>query len=275
MLRIIILIIMIFCFTGCNQPQTENDNNKAAQTGFVGEREPVTRAEVAKMLALSRYTMEEINNLERTITFKDTDIQKWYDKYINAAYNAQFIAGTDEENFSPEENLSLKQAQVLVKKINRSGSFELKFSEVDRDKPISYKIWLEAFTKASGSSVTECDIFVYATGKQCKELGDKYILCNGGLRGVDGIDFSPYADKIVRVTMKDNEVLGISRIVDATPVLKNAEITETDGSNITVKLNGALREFDVDNSENLYKTGDKIDITFDADGKYQISQGSA
>ncbi len=274
MLRIIVLIIMIICFSGCNQKNAEL-NNKEAEIGFIGEKEPVTRAETAKMLALGRYSLNEINNLERTITFKDTDIGKWYDKYINAAYNAELIAGTDEENFSPEENLTLKQAQILIKKINSSGNFELKFSEADKDRPISYKIWLEAFNKATGNSVTECDIFVYATGKQCKELGDKYILCNGGLRGVEGIDFSPYEDKIVRVTMKENEILGISRIIDTAPILKNAEIIAADDSNITIKLNGAVREFNADNSENLYSAGEKIDITFDKEGKYQISPGSA
>lgn len=272
MLRIIVLTMMLFCFVGCSQPDNYNDNT--VQTGFVGEKEPVTRAEAVKMLALSRYSMEEINNLERTITFKDTDIEKWYDKYINAAYNAKLIAGTDDESFSPEDNLSLRQARLLINEINRSGNFELKFNEADRNRPISYKIWLEAFTRAVGDSVTECDIFVYATGKQCSELGDKYILCNGGLRGSEGIDFSPYADKIVRVSMRDNEILGISRIIDPAPLLKNAEIIDADSKNITIRLNGAVRTFEIDNGNDLYKKGDKIDITFDSEGKYQISQGS-
>ena len=32
------------------------------------------------MIALSKYSPEEIDLLERKIVFKDTDMNKWYDK---------------------------------------------------------------------------------------------------------------------------------------------------------------------------------------------------
>lgn len=269
MLRIIFLIITLLLFTGCNT--TENNTASEPVTEYIGERIPVTRAEVAKMLALCYYNSDEINSLERIILFDDTDINKWYDKYINAAYTAKIISGTDEKNFSPEENLTLEQAQILVKKLNQSGTFELKFAEADKDKPISYKIWLEAFTKAAGDKVTKCDIFVYGTKVQSSELGDNYILCNGGLRGCDGIDFTTYTDKIVNVVMRDTEVIGVTKITNNTPELKAVEIISAESNSITIKLNGGVRSFNIDNSENRFKQGDKVNIKFNDNSSYEIS----
>lgn len=269
MQRIITAVLLILTLTSCGQVRTTQ--NSDIIDGFVGEKEPVTRAEVAKMLALSKYSSDQLDNLERTIVFEDSSIDNWYDKYINGAYTAGLIAGTDEKHFSPDDTLSLSQAQILIKKINQSGNFELKFSESDKDRPISYKIWLEAFSKAAGNSVSQYDIFVYATGSQCSELGEKYILCNGGLRSADGIDFSPYVDKIVRVVMKDNEILGISKVVNSAPVLKNVEIASVDGDDITVKIKGAQRIFSIKDSEHTYKEGDRLDITFSENGEYRIS----
>lgn len=268
MLRII-LFLLIIMLTGCGQAP---GNEKSAEplTGYVGEREPVTRAEAAKMLALSQYTLEEINDLERIIAFKDTDITKWYDKYINAAYTAGLIAGADSSSFAPEESLTLRQAQVLVKKLNTRGSFELKYNQADRDKPISYKIWLEAFTRAAEGKVTSCNIFVCATGRDCKELSDKYIICNGGLRGSEGVELYTYRDKIINVVMKDTEILGVTRVVNSAPTLERSEITQCGGSYVTIKLRGAERRLNIDNSDNKFKKGDFVNINFNEDGGYTV-----
>lgn len=267
--RIILMLIMFLIFCGCAENSETNKN--VAGTGYVGEKLPITRAETAKMLALSRFNMQDIDNMERTIKFEDTDVTDWYDKYINAACNSGLLSGTSETEFSPEQNLTLAQAQVLVKKLNTRGNFELKYNEADKDKPISYKVWTEAFSKTASDKVTLCDIFVYATGKECAELGDDYILCNGGLRGSEGIDLSPYQDKIINVIMKDSEILGVVKVTNSTPVLEKAEIIECSAHSITIKLNNAERKFNIDNSENMFKIGDKVNISFNNDGKYDIA----
>lgn len=266
--KIIFLILMIL-LTGCGQANS-NNTTTTDLTGFIGEKEPVTRAEAAKALALSQYSPEQINNLERIIQFNDTDVIQWYDKYINAAYTAKLISGTTDETFSPDDYLTLVQAQQLIKKINSRGNFELKYNEADKDKPISYKIWLEAFSRAVDDKITNCNIFIYATGNDCKELGDYYILCNGGLRHTDGIDCTPYKDKTLNVIMKGTEIIGLVKVVDENPKLENISITDSDKNSITVQLNGATRKFNIDNSNNTFNTGDNVNITFDKSGQYQI-----
>ncbi|MGN1318778.1 MAG: S-layer homology domain-containing protein [Lachnospirales bacterium] len=267
--RIIFILFTFLVLCGCTEVKN-NDTNTYDKTGEIGEKIPVTRAEVSKMLALSRFSLDDIKNMERTIKFNDTDVELWYDKYINASYNAGLIAGVSEKEFKPDENLTLTQAQSLIKKINTRGNFELKYNEADKDKPISYKIWLEAFTKAVGDKVTVCDIFVYATDKFCSDLGDKYILCNGGLRGAEGVDLSPYQDKIISVVMKDSEIVGVVKITNENPTLNNAEVINSTKGSITIKLNGAERKFNVDNGDNLFKIGDKVDVSFKNDGEYDI-----
>ena len=106
-----LLLIVLLC--GCSESDI---NSNTATVGKYGESMPVTRAEVCKMIALSKYSPEEIDLLERKIVFKDTDMNKWYDKYINSAFTCGYISGVDEEHFDPEGYLSLRQAQFLIKK---------------------------------------------------------------------------------------------------------------------------------------------------------------
>ncbi len=271
--RIIFIFLLItILLAGCdNSSSNGTENAVVTDNGVVGEKEPITRAQVAKMLALSIYSQDEIDNMERVIAFTDTDTSKWYDKYINAAYNANLISGVTDISFMPDKELTLVQAKVLVRELNKNNNFELKYNESDKDKPISYKTWLEAFTKAVGNKITLCNIFVYATGNQCKELGEKYVLCNGGLRTADGIDMTPYEDKILYVAMKGTEILGIIKISDFEPVLKKSEVIDISRHSITIKLSEAERKFKVDNNEQSFKIGDSVDVAFNKQGEYKIT----
>lgn len=262
----IILIILLILISGCGNYVEEGNNSGAI--GVVGENMPITRGEAAKIAALCKYSTDEINNLERVITFEDTNINLWYDKYINAAFTAGLMSGTSENKFSPDEMLSISQADNLIGKLNTSGSFALKYEDRDKDRPIAYSVWLEGVTKAC-SNVTQCDIFLYSTGKDCQELGDKYILCNGGLRSAEGIDMSPYVDKIIRVAMRDTEVLGVYSVVNDAPTLKSAEITALDNNSITVKLNGGTKTFKIEDNNN-FSVGNKVDVEFKGNNNYLI-----
>ena len=160
-----LLLIVLLC--GCSE---SDSNSNTATVGKYGESMPVTRAEVCKMIALSKYSPEEIDLLERKIVFKDTDMNKWYDKYINSAFTCGYISGVDEEHFDPEGYLSLRQAQFLINKITNSEKLKLKYNEEDKDKPISYAMWVEAFEKSAkianlkvaNQSIAARSIFVIA-----------------------------------------------------------------------------------------------------------------
>jgi hypothetical protein len=110
--HIFICVAIIILFVGC-----QSKTHYKSAVGVVGEYSPVTRAEVAKMLALSKYGIDEIREMPRQILFTDTNSDFWYDKYINAAYTANLISGADETHFEPDKYLTLRQAQYLITRL--------------------------------------------------------------------------------------------------------------------------------------------------------------
>lgn len=265
MRRFLFLFILLLC--GCS----ESNNIAVSSLGRYGENMPITRAEVCKMLALSKYNPEEIDLLERKIVFKDTNMNKWYDKYINAAFTSGYISGVDNEHFSPDDYLSLRQAQFLINKVSNSDKLKLKYDESDKDKPISYAMWVEAFEKSTQNAKLNLltqSIVIYATKEQCSKLDDDFIFTDKGLLKTDGIDFSPYYDCQLRIISKGKEVCAIKSIENDCPVIDNATVVKSDSKGIEIQLNGATRFFKVEN--NAYKEGDKVKICFMKDGTYNI-----
>lgn len=265
MRRFLFLFILLLC--GCS----ESNNIAVSSLGRYGENMPITRAEVCKMLALSKYNPDEIDLLERKIVFKDTNMNKWYDKYINAAFTSGYISGVDNEHFSPDDYLSLRQAQFLINKVSNSDKLKLKYDEGDKDKPISYAMWVEAFEKSTQNAKLNLltqSIVIYATKEQCSKLDDDFIFTDKGLLKTDGIDFSPYYDCQLRIISKGKEVCAIKSIENDCPVIDNATVVKSDSKGIEIQLNGATRFFKVEN--NAYKEGDKVKICFMKDGTYNI-----
>ncbi len=261
MFRNFFVIIMVLAFVGCGS------NANTVQTGIVGENEPITRAEVARMISLNRYNIEEINSLERKITFKDTNISKWYDKYINAAYTANLIAGVDNENFDPDDYLSLRQAQFLLDKIKSQNKVKLQYKPEDKDKPIPYNIWVAAFEKDMNTEKLKTEnITIYADKNQCKKLGDNFIITDLGLTYYDGNEKLTSANEISAIV--NNRVIVALKSVNSINEYDNLEVVEVNDKYLKVKIPGGIRKFQI--KDNNVSVGDKIKIGIDSKGEYSI-----
>ncbi len=264
MFRKILFVFIIIALTGCT------DAKKTSYvTGPIGENEPVTRAEASKMAALNRYTMSEINSMDRSISFEDTSIDKWYDKYINAAYTAGFIAGTDEKHFEPEAYLTLRQAQFLINKIKGNDKLKLQYDERDRDKPIPYSVWVAAFERSMDTSKLKTDnISVYATKDENRALGNDYMLTSLGLTYSDDTDNTLYRNKNISAVIRDNVIVAVKAVNESMAVYDNVEVTDRNDNSITVRLSGGTRKFSLEN--NSFNVGDRVNIIFNTDGTYEV-----
>ncbi len=76
---------------------------EGTNVGRFGDDIPITRGEMAKMIALSFYTPEEITEIKNNIQFNDVSVEDWYYPYINAAVTDGYLSG-EGESFLPEEN---------------------------------------------------------------------------------------------------------------------------------------------------------------------------
>jgi stage II sporulation protein D len=259
----IILMLALMC-VGCNGA-TKGTSDAALTVGTIGKDTPIKRSQVAKMLALSVYGIDDIEQMERKIVFEDTDADKPYDKYINAAFTAGLISGADETHFEPEGYLSLEQAQFLLNKLDKSSALKLQYKTEDRKKPISAAMWVEVFERAmelnSNAGVVSCEVVPLATGESCEELGSRFIMTDRGLLSSECCPDDGYTDYTVTALLKDKEILAYKEIVNNEPTIVGAVVTEKDEDGITVDMGGVERYF--------YAEGDRLAVGDSIGFKYK------
>lgn len=266
MFRRTLILLLLILFTGC---MSESESKGTGMSGVLGENEPVTRAEACAMAALDKYSIDEINSMDRKIAFEDTSIDKWYDKYINAAFAAGIIAGTDENHFEPDTYLTLRQAQFLLNKIKGNDKLRLQYDERDKDKPIPLSVWTAAFERCMDTSRLRTEnISVYATKDENRALGENYMLTSIGLTYSDRTDNREFKNRNISAILRDNTVVAVKAVNEGMAVYNGVEITDRSDNSITVKLNGGTRKFSLEN--NTFNIGEKVNILFDTDGTYEI-----
>lgn len=256
----ITLLISALC-TGCAQ----KSRSTAAVTGTIGEDEPIKREQVAKMLALSVYDIDTVDNMERKIAFEDTSADKPCDKYINAAFTAGLISGADERHFEPQAYLTLEQAQFLLDKIDKTGTLKLKYNTDDRKKPISSAMWTEVFERASelngNSAISSCNLITYATGQSCTELGDAFIMTDRGLLGVECCGSDSYSDCTVSALIRGKEILAFKEVINNEPSVMGAVVKNCDEDGVTLDMGGIERYFYADDPKSL-RAGDTVSFKY-------------
>lgn len=263
MKKIIVILIML-CFTvGCSS--AEKDDSRGIVQGDVGLNEPIKRSQAAKMLALFVYDTDTIENMERTIKFEDTDSSRPYDKYINAAFRAGLISGADETHFEPDAYLSLEQASFLLKKLDKSATLRLKYDHEDRKKPIAAAMWTEIFERATqlngNGAIVSSSLIPYASGKNCPELGERFVMTDMGLMSVECCDGFDYTDCTVSVLMRNKEILAVKSVVNTSPSVTGAVVKSTDEKGALIDLGGVERYFYADEGIN-FSTGENIAFTY-------------
>lgn len=276
MKKILLLFLLCLSLTACGGGiKTDTGGIK---TGTIGEDTPIKRAQAAKMLALSVYDLETVENMERKIIFEDTSADKPEDKYINAAFAAGLISGADETHFEPEAYLSLEQAQFLLSKLDKTGTLKLQFNREDRKKPISASMWTEVFERVcelnGNTNISGCNIITFATGENCSALGDRFIMTDRGLLSSECCvpDGSDYTDCTVSVLLRDKEILAYKAVVNTTPSVMGAVVKASDENGATLDLGGVERYFYAENAKTL-KEGESVSFKYSGSTITELESG--
>ncbi len=219
----------------------------------IGDDLPVTRAQAAKMIALAYSSKNEIDSLDREIEFSDTDVSKWYDRYINAVYIEGYMKGY-ENRFRPDETLSIQEAQQLINSIYPANKLKIQMTEETRSKPISYALWTKLFIKTleNQSSGTIYDTFgvegrnviVLATPESNRLLTNSSIITDKGAFSAAGYKLEPFIDKEIRIFYRDGEIIAPSALISDTPTIRNAYIVSSGVGGVTIFSGGAERRYD-------------------------------
>ena len=247
--------LAVLLLTGCG-----TSGESTPPEGSTGTSGIITRGQAVKMLALSRYTLDEINALPRTVELDDSDVSNWCDKYINAAVKSGLISGTQENTFLQNDALTLEQANFILKKAANGKNLVLEYNNSDRKKPISSEVWLQMFD-AVKNLAEQKEIVLLADKKACPKLADGFILTSEGLMNCEGVDIPE--DMLfcgVKAYTRGSCLLALTEVTEPEPVLKNVLIKDIQGNDVLLGLKG----FD------MYFSSPSSDIIFEKDKTYDL-----
>ncbi len=240
------------------------------QEQYKGDETPISRAVVAKMLAAAFNDLNTINTMDRVIEFSDTSHDQWFDKYINAVYSSGFMMGSG-KIFNPDGNVTLEQAQILLDKLDKNKSLKLKITEETKTKPISYAVWTEIYQNLlknlSGEKsvseffgIDEKKYIILATPTNNSKLKTWSVVTDRGPLANVGLNLDTYLNKQIRVLVKDGDIVAVLGVESVSPTIKNAFVTATSPSAISIFTGGVERTFNYENTL-TDATGKICDIT--------------
>lgn len=249
---LIILCIIIICGiflrnSNSSKEDTNNSGNDQVQNPL---EETITRAQVAKMISFAAYTREECEQLVRVITYKDTDVDKWYDKYINAVTVLELME--EDKNFRPNDALTYGEAKQILEKLQLTDYKRLRFEITDDilSNKISSIDWLSVYeyicTEIYNYVPSEKDIFVVMAGSDKKENKWKVVGEDETYQS-DGISLENSLNQTVTAIVKGSEILAIKQVKDDTISLENVWIIDGKEKSISVFINGVERTFQTEN----------------------------
>lgn len=273
LVAVLFLFLLLSLLTACGDvivPEDVVPENTEIKTGKIGDDFPVTRALAAKMISFNYFNKNDIENLERSINFNDSSIEKWYDKYINAAVNKKIMSGSG-ETFNPDDYLTLQQAQVLIDGLGKE-KLKIKITEETKNKPISFALWTELFMRTSGyDESNEENLVILATSETNKQIKQNYVITDKGMFCAEGLDLTKYINKEIKIIKNETEIISMLSVENINPSIYNVYITNAERDSIYVFTGGIEKKFLYSGDNTGIEKGMIADIKINGDNIDQIS----
>lgn len=263
-LSFVIIIFSIFIITSsCSDTKTLKDTENTSTEQIQQDIEnvipesvdtiPVQRAAVAKMIALAFNDKSDIEIADTEIQFRDVDSQQWYSPYINTVVSQNYMSGF-ENMFKPDEPLSLKEAQILLDKLNPQNKTKIKMTADIEDKPISYALWTQLYinmltdmaqdeTIESLYSIQKQQMIVLTTPANNSTQNAWTMTTDKGDYSFSGLNMDSYIDCKIEVYTKGNEIVAFLNVIDTSPTITNAYLLKADANSVDIFVGGVKRSY--------------------------------
>lgn len=269
--NLICILLILILLTSCGDSKVSQTSkvkklngdtiNKLVFDGYnekIGDNVPITRAETAKIIALTYANSTELENISQTIDFLDITPSQLNYKYITFCANNSYMKG-DGTYFRPDDDLTLSEASYLINLINPNTKNKLSVTESNKDKPVSYALWSELFIQNIEEISSDKNIkdsyglnkispIIVATNEDNEQL-ENYIVTDDGLLKSDSLDISTFRDKQISLYEKNGQIVLLEKFVSDSPVIKNAYIYNYDKEKITIFIGGIYRDYKIVNGE--------------------------
>ncbi len=266
MLDFAVFFLISLTVAGCGflkkEGKTEQSGNKNNETIVIEnldeyknlDEKPVTRAVAAKMLSIGFTKETDFLSFSDAKKFKDVSESAWYRDFVNCAVSYGFMSGFD-ENFRPEDYLTIYEAQQLMDRLYKNNSIKIKITDENKNLPVSYALWQDLLEKVmdkmrGGKSLEEYfgienkEVIPLATSANTNSLSDGVMITDKGIIYCSGFDMDKYIDKKILVQTRGSQLFGILNENNLeTPLIENAYIVGASEGKIKIFVQGALRTY--------------------------------
>lgn len=223
--------------------------------GIMGEKatDPnqniVNRGQVAKAVSLLFHSMDEIEENPDDKFLSDEGA--WYEKYMNMMYKDTYygmkeIPPTEKEvmaSFTYSDldklftNIGIVDKELLsFVKNNKAGS------------PILIEEWIRIYESMvkkldSDDNILSVNLIISGTIANDPSIPSWKATTTYGQLGFEGMSMDYYVDKGITVLMRDDEIIGVTKIYSENVTYHNSWIVSMSGGNVKAYIEGATREF--------------------------------
>ncbi len=273
MKRIILNFLIIMLLGSCqntvnnkNSELLEIENFKEVQEILDNDEIAISRLQVAKMISLTMMNEKEINIEKPKYTYEDVDYEDINSKYITAVSNLNIMAG-DGISFRANDNLTLEEAEYLLKAINEKNEYSLYISPDNKSTNISYALWTELYYNTLNILKEENTLFDKYALKEDNvivlEINKNKTITNKGEIFNSTIDLAGYINKEIKILKKENEVIAVLSILNDKPTINNALIVSNTKEGVKIFAGGTYRQYKIINGLDENLSGKICDITID------------
>ncbi|MEG2440087.1 MAG: SpoIID/LytB domain-containing protein [Acetivibrio sp.] len=222
---------------------------------YTGQELHITRGEIARMISLLNYSREELESMERVITYSDTNPSKWYDKFVNGYCTMGLTEdeGGSENTFRPMAYFTYEECEDLLERLDTRDALILleQFREHKRENDtILPKEWMELYQsiwmEKQKTALTETSLYIIESWENTDQLGKWQTVTNRGIFYGDGLNLKQYVDTSRKVFIKEKEILYIGDVTEEQTQISNVWIVEKQERILKVFVEGCTKEFAMD-----------------------------
>ncbi len=236
----------------------------------------VNRGQVAKAVTLLFHSMEEIESNQDDKFLSDENA--WYEKYMNMMYKDTFYSMKE---ITPTEKdvLASFTYSDLNKLFTNIGIVDKELlSYVKNNKagaPILIEEWTNIYAQMvkkldTDDTISSINLIISGTIANDASIPKWEAATTYGKLGFEGLSVDYYIDKGITVLLKDNEIIGVTKIYSEDITYHNSWIVSMSGGNVKAYIEGAVREFIYNDKVSKYNNV-VADITIENNNVVDIS----
>ncbi len=243
------------------EPIMETTVKKPQETG-------ITRAYLAKMLSLLKYSDDDLNQMEKLMSYPDIKEDVWYYRYINGlcGMDLETLFVESNQNFEPQKKVTFGDVKNLLTRVVKAQKFEelqrqfpTIWSDPEQKNEISWDDFLlvysylidKVYSIQEGSDLSSAlqmkELYVVGTDENINSLAPFTVVTDAGQFADMGLSMDEYIDCTIYAYVRDKEILYVNAVPQVEKTLNNVWVVKQNEKELDIFINGVQRTFTLKN----------------------------